>query len=120
MTFVTSLHNDDKFISISAPALPMSNYDMIIGYPTIEENDILDKVRKPRDTMTLSALAHVLLGALLDTDSGELPNDIPHISELLDGSPNDGDDISELFNTEAPWDVHSPQQESESTSIIDL
>ena len=120
MNFVTSLNNTDDFINISAPTLPMTHYDMIIGYPTKEENDILDKVKKPKNTTTISALAHVLLGALLNTESGELPIEIPHITDLLDGSPNDGDDISELFNTEAPWDVGNPQKEPETTDLIDL
>ena len=103
--------------------MPLASYDIIIGYPTINKYSLLDSLRAsiPANVERISdprlitystrlvqepanTLEHVLLGALLRDDMG---NNIPHISEFLDGSGDDGDDLSDLFNVESPWDTEN-------------
>jgi len=54
-----------------------------------------------------TAIEQVLFGALLTAQPTENTNNV-HIADLLDGPlQEEGDDLSDRFESEAPWDTDS-------------
>ena len=137
--------SSDEGISISAAEMPLAAYDLILGYPTIAKHNLLHKLGITQanmintrtediphdDTQTKTpqgrgpnVLEHTFLGALLSTQSTTSTEQFTHVSDLLDGTGDDGDDITDLFNIEAPWDRdinnNSLVQDSSPDAMIDL
>jgi len=124
---ITTSKDSEEKIPLSAAIMPLNSYDIIIGYPTIVKFKLLDRelfplvAKKERVIEPLSnvtklvqethsnAIEHALAGALLNENLG---CGLPHISDLLDGSGDDGDDLSELFNKESPWDTENKNADS--------
>ena len=62
----------------------------------------------------------VLFGALLTAQPTENTNNV-HIADLLDGPlQEEGDDLSDRFESEAPWDIDSQPGEFPSVGLISL
>jgi hypothetical protein len=134
---ITQQKTSEDVIPLAAAIMPLSSYDVIIGYPSIEKFKLLDslldslRARVPGlETNLLSpildinttlvqqftnALDHTLFGAILDKNLGST---LPHISDFLDGSGEDGDDLSELFASSSPWD--SNKLNDPPNDLIDL
>ena len=96
--------------------MPISTYDLIIGYPIILQYDILDRLRSSLIINVVNnnannliqhenAPAHSLSGALLSNNIDNTK--ITHMSELLEGIADDGDDVTDLFISEPPWESRS-------------
>jgi len=67
-----------------------------------------------------TAIKQVLFGALLTTQPTEVADSI-HIANILDGSlPEEGDNLSYRFESEAPWDSDFKSGESPSVGLISL
>ena len=82
--------------------MDLNTYDVVIGYSTIEKYNLLDKLKTIDETNSNSS-KHNLFGALLNSEPF-LNGAIPHLSEFLSCSGDDGDDISDKFKIDAPWD----------------
>ena len=131
--YISKSNSSEEKIPLSAAVMPLNSYDLIIGYPTIEKYKLLDNLQAPieasvtkpfnnrttsdlvQETSTANTLEHTLLGAILNENLGST---LPHISELLEGSGNDGDDLTELFNSELPWDAADDRSDSSPDDLI--
>ena len=94
--------------------LPINGYDLIIGWPTLvtQKDKLLSLVRATLShdshvNKFCTAIEQVLFGALLTAQPTENTNNV-HIADLLDGPlQEEGDDLSDRFESEAPWDTDS-------------
>jgi len=108
--------------------MPLSSYDLIIGYPTIDKYNLLSKLQALILTARVeqvaessgkqsNALEYTLMGALLNENLG---SQFPHISNLLEGTGDDGDDITELFTSESPWNQPNNKADPSPDDLINL
>ena len=130
---ITQQKSSEDTIPLAAAIMPLASYDIIIGYPSIEKFNLLDSLRRPIPGLERSLLApnldistdlvkeftnaleHTFLGAILKENLGST---FPHISDFLDGSGEDGDDLSELFASSSPWESDNINEPS--NDLIDF
>ena len=95
---------------------------MILGWPAIQQHQLFNVVPDPVPTSPIqtSALEHVLFGAVL-RDAQSLDSSVEHISQYLEGSfVEEGDDLTDRFSSEAPWETKLNLPELTSDTLIDM
>ena len=101
----------EELIPLTAAIMPLSSYDLIIGYPLIIKHNLLTTPQLPLvDAVDFgdntephtNALEHSFFGAILSDENYD--THISHISDLLTGTTDDGDDLTELFISVPPWE----------------
>jgi len=120
-------NNLNVSFEVTALILPINGYDLIIGWPTLvtQKDKLLSLItanltHDSHVNKSCTAIETVLFGALLTTQPTENTNNI-HIANILDGPlQEEGDDLSDRFESEAPWDTDSQSGESPSVGLISL
>ena len=111
-----------KQFSFTALIIPIIAYDVILGWPAIQQHQLFNVVPDPVPTSPIqtSALEHVLFGAVL-RDAQSLDSSVEHISQYFEGSlVEEGDDLTDRFSSEAPWETNLKLPELSSDTLIDM
>ena len=112
MHFVITISQTSKeLIPLTAAIIPLSSYDLIIGNPIIIKHNLLKTLQLPlvdavdfghNNKQHANTLEHSFFGAILSYKNYD--THISHISDLLTGTTDDGDDLKELFISVPPWE----------------
>ena len=118
MSLTIEFNNLNVSFEVIALILPINGYDLINGWPTLvtQKDKLLSLVRATLShdshvNKSCTAIEQELFGALLTAQPTE--HNI-HLANIFDGPlQEEGDDLSDRFESEAPWDTDSQSGESQ-------
>jgi len=114
-------NKDKNMYEISASALFLETYELIIGFPSIQDLHLFKNLQGMVPQTSNISYPHTLqhtCSAVQQRDEATNIHTVQNLSILLNGT-EEGDDLSELFHKEAPWEINNEGQPT-NISLIDL